>query len=555
MAGPVDRRLLALAPVRGLLIGVGALTVLHLVAVVAQAVALAAILSAGLQPTATDVGHWITVLIGALVLRAVVAHVGEVVAGRAAGSVAADLRRRLLTAIAERTRRERSTADLPALQPVVTSGLDGVELYLGRYLPALVQATLIPAVMVAVLLLTDPLSAVIVLLTLPLVPLFMALIGMYTASRTAESLEAAQRLSGRFADVMAGLPDLVVFSRIRAQAAAVSAAAEEHRLATSRTLRIAFLSSMVLELISTLSVALVAVTSGLRLVGGSLDLRTALVVLLLAPEAFLPLRAVGAAFHTAVEGAVAVTTTLDLVEGGGASGERPGCAAGPRQDRSTGEPPDVEVSRAVVRYAAATVGPVDLRLASGSVTVLTGASGSGKSTVLALIAGLDRPDEGSVKVGGVDPSERLTPVGTGPATSPLPGWCGQDVALRRTSLREALTGGVAVDPDRFRTVLRACRFDEVLDQLPDGLRTVVGPGARDLSTGQRRRLGLVRALLADTRLVLLDEPTAGLDDATEAEVVRGLRTLLQGRTAVLTTHRSAVLELADLVVDLDAVSV
>lgn len=553
MSGPVDRRLLALSPVRRLVAGVVSLTAVHLAAVIAQAIALAALLSEAFGRNDIDTGRWVLVLIGALVLRAAVAQGGEVLAGRAAGTVAAALRGRVLTAVAGWTRRQRSAADLPAMQPVITTGIDGVEAYLGRYLPALVQAALVPAVMMVALVVADPVSGLIVIVTVPLVPLFMALVGMYTRSRTRESLQRAQRLSGRFADVMAGLPELLVFTRVRAQAAAITAAADDHRRATMRTLRIAFLSAMVLELISTLSVALVAVTSGLRLVNGSLELRTALVVLLLAPEAFLPLRAVGASFHSAVDGATAVATALDMLEQESSSDTAP---AAPRAVTTAPAhaAPVVEMTDAVVRYPATTLGPLTFRLAAGTVTVLTGPSGVGKSTVLALVAGLDRPDEGTVRVDAADPSARLGHRASDTSVL-VPGWCGQDVTLRRTSLRDALTGGAAISAGRFDAVVRACRFDEVIDLFPAGLDTVIGPGARELSTGQRRRLGLVRALLSDSRLMLLDEPTAGLDDATEAAVVDGLRTLLPGRTALITTHRPAVLALADRIIELDAVPV
>jgi ABC-type transport system involved in cytochrome bd biosynthesis fused ATPase/permease subunit len=387
-------------------------------------------------------------------------------------------------------------------------------------------------------------SALIVLATLPLVPVFMALIGWYTQRATEDSLHTIERLAGRFADVIAGLPTLVVFGRVRAQARAVGAAAEDHRLAAARTLRVAFLSSMVLELVATLSVALVAVTCGIRLISGGVDIETALIVLLLAPEAYNPLRAVGAGFHAAADGAAAVQLALQIID-------EPGRPVGTRTD--TAAVPSLRIADVRMDFADGrrlTVGSHDFP--AGKITVMSGPSGTGKSTLLNVLAALDFADHGRVLVLAADGSELdLAEIDRRHWFGRI-GRLGQRVALRPGALRENLTAGRVVSPDRLHQVMAACRLPEVLAELPDGLDTVVGPGARELSTGQRRRVGLARALLADAPVLLLDEPTEGLDAATESAVLQRIRPLLAGRTVVITTHRPAVLDLADRRIELSA---
>jgi len=543
---PVDPALIRrLGSVRWLLTVSVVLSGLGGAAIVGQAAAIAHILSAaiGAGPSVVEVPTTdLLVLVAAIAVRAGAGWAGERVAGSAAGAAIGQLRGDLLVAVAEGGSRWRASSSMAELQPLLTRGLDGLHAYLGRFLPALVTAVLVPPGIVLVLLSLDPLSALIVALTLPLIPLFMALIGSYTESATRDSLATISALAGRFADVVAGLPALVVFGRVRSQARAVGAAAEAHRRAATRTLRVAFLSSMALELIATLSVALIAVAGGLRLSGGGMGIATALMVLLIAPEAYLPLRAVGAGFHAAADGAAAVSRALEII------GENPP-AGGGRTD--TAAVPglwwqDVRVDFASGRSL--TLG--SQQIPAGRITVLRGPSGAGKTTVLKLLAGLDSPDSGRVLVGGADeyPLD-LAEVDRAHWHAHL-GWVGQRVALRPGTLRDNLTAGHRVPADLIDAVVSACCLCEAAAELPDGLDTVVGPGARDLSTGQRRRVSLARALLTGGSVLLLDEPTEGLDDTTERDVLKGIRPLLAGRTVVITTHRPAVAALADRCIEL-----
>lgn len=542
---PIDPQLIRrLGSVRRLLIGSVVLSAVSAAAIVGQAVAIAHILSLAIGGAPDTAGfpatEWFALGI-AIAVRAGTGLAGERIAGAAAGAAIGRLREQLLSTVSGRGSRWRASTSAAALLPLLTTGMDGLHGYLGRYLPALVTAVVIPPAILLVLLSVDPLSALLVAFTLPLVPLFMALVGSFTRAATSESLNTIGALAGRFADVLAGLPALVVFGRVRAQADAVAAAAERHRLAVGRTLRVAFLSSMVLELIATLSVALVAVVAGLRLAGGSLGIETALVVLLLAPEAYLPLRAVGTRFHAAGDGAAAVTMAWTMVD-------RAPTTAGIRTD--TAEVPGLRWQDAAVDFGRGSSLQLGSRsITAGAITVLHGASGSGKTTVLNLLAGLDSPDNGTVLVGGADGGWLdLSEVDRRHWRDQL-GWLGQRATLLPGTMRDNLTAGRQLSVERIDTVLSACRLTALLAELPSGLQTVIGPGGRQLSTGQRRRIGLARALLTDAPVLLLDEPTEGLDEATETALLQNIRPLLSGRTVVITTHRPAVLAMADQRID------
>ena len=548
---PLDPRLLHHArAVRGLLAGSVVLGVLAAVATLTQAVLLAELLvrvvlrGAGLAELTRPL-----VLLGVVVVvRAAISWAAEELARRSAHTVTAQLRRALLVKVLELGPRWSGRQHRGDLAVLATTGLDGLEPYAARYLPTLVLAAVVPPLVVAFLLVEDPLSAAIVLLTLPLVPLFMALVGWHTQRATAERHRSLELLAGHFLDVVAGLPTLKVFGRARAQAEAVRRTTSEYRRTTMVTLRVAFLSSLVLELVATLSVALVAVSVGLRLVDGALELRTGLAVLIVVGEAYLPLRAVGAQFHASTDGLTAAERVLAVLE-------VPAPVVGTRTVVPSPARAPLVLRGVRVRYdmePGDTRGDAlhcpDLVVHPGRVTVVLGASGTGKTTLLLVLAGLLRPDDGSVRVGspstvgGVDLSE------VDPATwRARTGFQGQQPRLVAGTVRDnVLLGNPGATDAQVWTALQLAVADEFVIDLDQ----VVGEHGGLLSAGQRQRVALARALLRNAELLLLDEPTSALDADTEQRVLDGILEHARGRTVVIASHRPALLAIADEVVEL-----
>jgi thiol reductant ABC exporter CydD subunit len=429
-------------------------------------------------------------------------------------------------------------------------GVDALDAYFSKYLPQLVLAVVVPLLVLGRIVLLDPLSFVTIALTLPLIPVFMALVGMATAARTQKQWATLETLAGHFLDVVAGLPTLKVFGRAKAQAKTIRQVTDRYRVATMKALRLSFLSALVLELLATISVALVAVGIGLRLVNGHLDLRTGLLVLILAPEAYLPLRQLGLNYHASAEGLAAAERVVEVLE-------LPVPERGTRSDIPDLRRAEVVVEGLRVRYDGRdsdAVRDLSLRLRPGRVVAVAGPSGAGKSTVVSVLMAFVTPDAGSVSV--------LVPGDAPVALAELDpsAWRGQVAYLPQ---RPALFAASLADnvrlarpgatEDEVRAALLAAGAADVLDELPDGLASVLGEGGSGLSTGQRRRVGLARVLLRGSPLVVLDEPTAGLDAATETVVAAAIRDLAdRGAIVLVVSHRPAVLAAADEVVEVQA---
>ncbi|MGW3039824.1 thiol reductant ABC exporter subunit CydD [Kitasatospora sp. NPDC001159] len=540
---PVDPRLLGYArTTRAFLAGSVLLGGAGAALVVAQASLIAEIVVRGFQRGAT-LGELTTPLVLLALTaagRGLVGWLTELTAHRSVARVKSTLRRRLLdhaTALGPSYLAGRRTGELTTL---ATRGIDALDDYFARYLPQLALAVVVPVIVLLRIAGADFTSAAIIAGTLPLIPLFMVLIGMATQSRMDRQWDTLARLSHHFLDVVAGLPTLKVFNRARAQAATIARITADYRRATLRTLRIAFISSFALELLSTLSVALVAVTIGFRLVDGSLDLETGLLILVLAPEVYFPVRQVGALYHSSVEGLSAADEIFRVLE-------TPLPAAGTR--------PAPELTGAVitaegltVRHPGRDVPALDgaaLTLRPGSSTALTGPSGAGKSTLLSVLLGLTTPEAGTVRITAVDGRAydlaELEPESWRRQIA----WVPQHPHLFAGTVAENLRlyRPEATD-DQLWTALRAAH---ALDFVTD-LDARLGEDGAGLSAGQRQRLALARVLLADDRpLVLLDEPTANLDGGSEAAVVDAVRTLAEdpARTVLVVAHRPALLAVAD----------
>lgn len=517
--------------------------------VVAQAALLATAISRAFLDGAGLADLRTPLLLLALVVagRAAVSWAQEVAAHRASAAVKSQLRTRLLDHAVRLGPGWLSGERSGELATLATRGVDALDGYFARYLPQLVLAVIVPFAVLAVVLPADLLAAVTIALTLPLIPVFMVLVGLTTRRRTDRQWRTLSLLSGHFLDVVAGLPTLKVFGRARAQAASVRDITDRYRRATMGTLRVAFLSALVLELLATLSVALVAVGIGLRLVDGELTLRTALLVLILAPEAYLPIRQVGVHYHASAEGLAAAERVFAVLE-------TPLPTAGTRTHVPDLRQVPIRLRDVTVRYAGRPAPAVDglsLDVRPGDTVALVGPSGAGKSTVLAALLGFVRPESGRVLVGDVD----LAAIDPDAWRSQLT-WVPQRPHLAAASIADNIRlGRPDADDDAVRRAVALAGAAEFVDALPDGLATVLGEGGAGLSAGQRQRVALARAFLRDTPVVLLDEPTAGLDGASEARVVEAVRRLARSRTVVVVAHRPALLSLADRVVVLDAAEV
>jgi ATP-binding cassette, subfamily C, bacterial CydD len=489
---------------------------------------------------AAATGTGVTVLAGALaalaivlLARAAASYGGEVAALRAAAAVKSQLRRRLTDHVLKlgpswlcQSSAGHRSGEVTTL---ATRGLDGLDPYFARYLPQLVLACVVPFAVLIRVGLADWLSGVIIAVTLPLIPIFCILVGLRARTVTQRQWRLLAKLGGHFLDVVEGLPTLKLFGRAKPQAEVVGRVTDDYRKATMAALRVAFLSAFVLEISAALATAVVAVEVGLRLLAGHLSYQTALLVLLLTPEAYLPLRAVGAQFHASTEGAAAARDVFAILDTPLPAASRPGAARVDLRDdtiRLTG------VGLAYPGRGRDALAGVTLTIRPGEVITLTGPSGAGKSSLLALLLRFAEPTSGRIEVGGVDL-----------ARVPLDGWrrqiawVPQDPHLFAASVAENIAlGDPAASREAIAAAARAAGAAGFIEDLPRGYDTEVGERGLALSSGQRQQIALARAFLRDAPLLLLDEPAAHLDAASAARLDGALAALTAGRTVIRVTH-------------------
>jgi ATP-binding cassette, subfamily C, bacterial CydD len=536
----VDLRLLRHAgAARGYLAVTVCISLAATVLVLAQAGLLAhALAAAGRGAGLPALSGTIVALLLVLIARAAAAFGGEAMALRAAARVKSQLRNQL----AERSLRLGpswlSTQRAGEISTLATRGLDALDAYFARYLPQLVLACLVPLAVLARVISVDWISGLVILATLPLIPVFGVLIGLYTNERTRRQWQLLARLGGHFLDVVEGLPTLKVFGRARAQAELIKKVTDEHRAATMAGLRVAFLSALVLELAAAVATALVAVEVGLRLLAGHIGYETALLILLLTPEAYLPLRNVGAQFHASAEGVAAADDVLAILD---TPLPAPAPSAAPSPDPRHAVEPDlhgqpIELAQVTLAYpgrARPALDDVSVSISPGERIVVAGPSGAGKSSLLALLLRFTEPTSGCIHAGGRDLS-----------SIPLSSWRRQIAWVPQSPYLFAGTvaDNIALgDPDATRAqIRRAARLagaEDFITALADGFDTTLAERALSLSAGQRQRIALARAFLRDAPLVLLDEPTAHLDQATARQILAVIETLTAGRTVLLVSHR------------------
>jgi thiol reductant ABC exporter CydD subunit len=528
----LDRRLIhRTRAVRPLLALDSALGVATVAPVVLQASVLAAVVTGAAGGAALgELRGEIVLLALAFAARGALGWGMEVAGRRAAASVLSELR----GALVERRLTAHPTAadgtEAGEIAAAAVQGVDALEGYFARYLPQLVLASVIPLAVVAWVATLDLLSAGVMLLTLPLVPVFMWLIGRFTEQRTRERWDALRVLSTHFLDVIRGLPTLRAFNRAEDQAAVIATVGERYRRTTMETLRVAFLSGSVLELAATLGVALVAVTVGVRLVGGGLGLQVGLTVLVLAPELYAPLRRLGAEYHASADGLAVADRMLALLDAPAAArpdGLRRAPSPGTAAVRLEG------VSFSYPARPALVLDGLDLELLPGETVALVGESGAGKSTVAALLLGLLVPTAGRVTAGGIDLADCRRDTWREHVA-----WVPQQPALLRGTVAANIRlGRPSATDGEVRDAAALAGADGFVAALPAGYDTYVGDGGRPLSPGERRRIALARAFLRDAALVVLDEPTADLDPVSVELVARAIERLGQGRTLLLIAHR------------------
>jgi thiol reductant ABC exporter CydD subunit len=548
----LDPRLLRRArAARTLLVADAVLAVAVAVLVLAQAVLLARVAARAFEGASLEsVSTPLAALVVVVIARAVGAWGFEVTGRRAAGEVISQLRRDV---VESRLRGGPGALDDTGSAEVATaavSGVDALEITFARYLPQVVLAVIVPVAVLALVASLDLLAAGVMLLTLPLVPVFMWLVGRYTERRARERWQALALLANHFLDVVRGLPTLRAFNRSRAQAERIAEVSDAYRRTTMGTLRVAFLSGAVLELAATLGIALVAVVVGVRLAEGGIGFEPALTVLVLAPELYLPLRSLAAQWHASADGAVVAGRLLDLIDAGDSLENRPrGVTPGAVAPPSLSAAP-IRFEAVSYRYPSRPVdvlSQVELELRPGETVALVGPSGGGKSTLLALLLRFAEPSAGRIRVGDEDL-----------ATLDLAAWRAriayvpQRPTLFRGSVAENIRLGrpAATDDAVCEAALRAGAHAFVC-ALPQGYGTIVGDGGRRLSAGQGRRVALARAFLRDAPLVLLDEPTADLDPESAVLVAEAIEGLRATRTVLFTAHRPDVAERADRILRLE----
>jgi ATP-binding cassette subfamily C protein CydCD len=542
----VDRRLLAqVSPARAFVAVAVALGLLTAAMVVVQAWLIAEVVSAAVQRGRglRDVAEPVVVLFGVILTRAALVWLIEVTAHRSSAAVKSELRRAFLQQAIDLGPSWLVSRRVAELETLGTRGLDALDPYFARYLPQLFLAAIVPTAVLVAVATQDRIAAAVMLVTLPLIPLFMWLVGITTQARAARRLTALQRLGGQFLDSIAGLTTLKIFGGAASQARQVGFATDALRRETLGTLRVAFLSSLVLELLASLSVAVVAVAVGLRLVSGDLDFFTGLFVLVLAPEAYQPLRLLAAQFHASADGVAAAGQVFEVLDV--PLPHRGSTIAVP--DPSTHR---LQIHQGTVRYPGdpePVFTGLNLCADPGEIVALVGPSGSGKSTALGVVLGYVALESGWVTIGEQDLSELDLA-----AWRTRVAWVPQRPYLFAGSLGDNIgLGWPDAPPRQIEMAVASAGLTDLVRDLPAGLGTVLGERGHGLSAGERQRVALARAFVMDADVLVLDEPTASLDGDTEASILSAVRRLSTGRTVLMAAHRPALVAMADRTVRLD----
>jgi ATP-binding cassette, subfamily C, bacterial CydD len=488
------------------------------------------------------------ILLGALLLKSAFVWGADVSANAVAQTVKADLRTRLLNHLAALGPAYTGGERTGELSTAAVEGIEQLDAYFSQYLPAIVLAASIPLTILLVVFPIDLLTGIVFIFTAPLIPFFMVMIGKAAEALTKRQYTSLSRLSSHFFDVLQGLTTLKTLGQARGQTQVIGQFSERYRDITMQVLRVTFLSALALELLATISVAIVAVEIGFRLLYRNMDFLPAFFLLVLAPDFYQPLRNLGLRFHAGMSGVTAATRIYEILD-------TPLSESKVESQKSSADfrPSTFDLRLESVSFTYPTrqspaLEDISLEIPSGKMTALIGPSGSGKSTLASLLLRFIVPQSGQILVGEM-PLEQIPP----DLWREQIAWVPQNPYLFSDSLASNLRLAKPDAPEA--DLLLACQragLEEFIAELPEGLDTQIGERGARLSGGQAQRLALARAFLKDAPILLLDEPTSSLDPTLESQLEAAVRELTQNRTVLVIAHRLATIRQADQVIVLEA---
>lgn len=493
----------------------------------------------------TELRPLFIVLVVIILIRSILAAGGDYLASSSAMLLKSHLREILFKKIFRLGPAFMAEERSGEISAALTDGIEALEDYYGQYLPQLVLAGVIPLLILLFVFPLDLLTGIVLLLTAPLIPVFMILIGKNSEKLTHHQWSALSRMSAFFLDTLQGLKELKIFGRSREHGEKIKEVSERYQVATMNVMRVTFLSALVLEWVATLSTAVIAVEIGLRLLGGGLEFEQAFFILVIAPDFYLPLRQLGVRFHSGMAGISAARKIYEILDRPARVWPTPTISKDIRE-LGLEEEIEIEFERVSFSYPGRkddTIKNLSLTIRNHQLNALAGRSGAGKSTIAALLLGFIHPDQGRILVNGFPldeiPSEEWRKVIT---------WVPQKPFLFHSSLADNIRLGMPeATIDEIRKAAERAHLSGFIESLPLGYDTIIGEGGARLSGGQAQRLAIARAFLLERPFLIMDEPTAHLDLQLELDLEEAVKTLVAGRTTLVIAHRRTTLQRADVV--------